>query len=119
MVNSSDRFERASCSTESDISSTSPNRSSFCVSISSVRRCASLSLARKIDHRHVARLAVAMAATDPLLDTLRVPGQVVIDDRVTELQVEPLGTRFGSNEYAAAALELVHQRQPYGDVRTR
>ncbi len=54
--NSSDRADttisgasvRGSCSTTSEASSTLPNRSSFWLRISNVRRCASLSLAMKL-----------------------------------------------------------------------
>ena len=46
---------------------------------------------QEVDHRHVALLPIAMAAADALLDTLGVPGQIVVDQRVAELQVEPLG----------------------------
>src|SRR5262249_16633877 len=53
----------------------------------------------KVDHRDVAPLAISMAAPDALLDTLRVPRQVVVDDGVAELEVEPLGARFGRDEH--------------------
>ncbi len=36
-----------------------------------------------------------MAPANALLDALRVPRQVVVDDQVAELQVDPLGGGFG------------------------
>src|SRR5690606_40102993 len=43
-----------------------------------------------IDDQHVPFLPVAVAAPDPLLDPLGVPRQVVVDEEVAELEVQPL-----------------------------
>ena len=50
---------------------------------------------QEADDGDAALLAVAMDAADALLDALRVPRQVVVDDRVAELEVQALGARFG------------------------
>ena len=68
-------------------------------------------LGQEIDDRHAALLTVAMAAADALLDALRVPGQVVVDDGVAELEVQALS----GNEHARPRPELVDQRQSGGD----
>ncbi len=65
----------------------------------------------------VVLLAVAMAAPDALLDALRIPGQVVVHDRVAELQVEALRAGLGGDEHLRARLELVNQREADRDVR--
>ena len=66
---------------------------------------------------HVALLAVAMAATDALLDALRIPRQVVVHHRVAELQVQPLRAGLGRDEHVRARRELVDQREPHRDRR--
>lgn len=73
----------------------------------------------KVDHRDPTRLSVTMTSTDPLLDPLRIPRQVVVDHRVTDLQVEPLGPRLGGDEHTRAGDELVDQGQAHGDAAAR
>ena len=53
---------------------------------------------QKVDDDHVELLAVAVAAADALLDLLRVPWQIVVDDHVAELEVEALGAGTGGDE---------------------
>ena len=103
----------------SEASRTLPNRSSFWLRISNVSRCASLSLRDEVDDRDVALLAVAVAAADALLDALRVPRQVVVDDRLAELEVQALRARFGADQHLRARAELVHQREPDGHFARR
>ena len=43
-------------------------------------------------------LAVAMAAPDALLDALRIPGKVVVDDEGAKLKVDTLGGGLRGNE---------------------
>ena len=66
---------------------------------------------QEVDHRDVVLLAVTMAAPDALLDSLRIPGQIVIDDRVAKLQVQTFRAGFGGNEDSRPGFEFVHQRQ--------
>ena len=73
----------------------------------------------EVDDGDVALLAVAMAAPDALLDALRVPRQVVVDDRLAELEVQPLRAGLGADEDLRARAELVHERQPHGDLAAR
>ena len=73
----------------------------------------------EVDHRDVALLAVAVAAADALLDALRVPRQVVVDDRLAELEVQPLCAGLGADEHLRPRAELVHQREPDGDFARR
>ena len=77
---------------------------------------ASVVLREEVDDGHVVLLAVAMAAADALLDALRVPRQVVVHDRVAELQVQALGAGLGGDEDARARLELVDERESRRDV---
>ena len=50
---------------------------------------------QEADDGDAALLAVPVDAADALLDALRVPRQVVVDDRVAELEVQALGAGFG------------------------
>jgi hypothetical protein len=50
------------------------------------------------DHGHVDLLAVAMAAADTLLHSLRVPWQIEIHQQRTELQIDALGAGFRRNQ---------------------
>ena len=50
-----------------------------------------VSLVEEVDHDDIELLAVAVAAADALLDPLRVPGQIVVDDQIAELEVDALG----------------------------
>ena len=52
-------------------------------------------LGQEIDDRDgIVFLLVAMAASDALLDALRIPGKIVVYDRVAELQVQSLRARL-------------------------
>ena len=44
---------------------------------------------QEVDDHHIELLAVPVAPANPLLDALRVPRQVIIDDQVAELRVDP------------------------------
>ena len=54
-------------------------------------------------------LAVAVAAADPLLDPLGVPGQVVVDHEGAELEIHALGRRLGGDEDVGAVAEVLDQ----------
>ncbi len=58
-------------------------------------------------------LPVAVAAADTLLDPLGVPGQVVVDDQVAELEVDALSGRLGGNEDRRIVAEVFDQRGPH------
>src|SRR6266540_2362383 len=76
-------------------------------------------LGEEVDHRDFVPLAVAMAPPDPLLDALRVPGQVVVHDRLAELQVQSLRSRFRRDQDSRPGSELVNQRKTHGHRRAR
>ena len=63
----------------------------------------------EIDNHHVVLLAVAVAATDALFDTLRVPGKIVVHDQGTELEVDALGPCLGGNHDAALFAEIINE----------
>ena len=76
-------------------------------------------LVEEIHYHHVELLTVAVAAPDALLHALRVPGQVVVDHQIAELQVDALGPGFGGNHDRRSVMELVDQRRPHvGSCRT-
>src|SRR6266700_3256195 len=58
-------------------------------------------------------LPIAMATTDALLNTLRIPGQIVVDDETTKLQVDPFCARFGSNHNGSPLPEFLNQGGAY------
>src|SRR5207247_1090321 len=43
-------------------------------------------------------------ASDPLLDTHRIPRHVVVYERATELEVQPLRRRIGAHQHVRATL---------------
>ena len=92
-------------------------RSSLALRMSNLRRL--VVLGEAVDHRDVASLAVAVAPADALLDALRVPGQVVVDDGVAELQVEALRSCLGRDQHHGPRPELVHPGQAHGDGGAR
>src|SRR4051812_43085593 len=51
-----------------------------------------------VDNDDIDLLPIPMAATDTLLDALRIPWQVKIDEQRAELQVDALGAALGSDE---------------------
>ena len=62
----------------------------------------------EVDHHNIEFLSVSMASSDALLDALRVPAQVEIDDQRTELQVETFGWRLGGYHNLCLILEVVN-----------
>ena len=54
-----------------------------------------------------------MAAADPLLDPLRVPGQVVVDDQIAELQVDAFGGGLGGDHDGRFVAEILHEGGPH------
>ena len=66
-------------------------------------------LVEEIDHHHVELLAVAVAAADALLDALGVPGQIVVDHQIAELQIDALGRGFGGDHDGRVVAEMIHQ----------
>ena len=71
----------------------------------------------EINHGNVALLTVAMAASNALLDALRIPGQIVVDDRLAELQVQTLRAGLRADQDSRTGPELVHERQPQATSR--
>src|SRR6476619_2239725 len=51
-----------------------------------------------------------MAPADPLLNALRVPRQVVVDDERAELEVYPFCSRFGREHDCCFVAEMLDQR---------
>src|SRR5712691_7657216 len=58
-------------------------------------------------------LPIAMATTDALLNALGIPGQIVVDDETTKLQVDPFCARFGSNHNGGTLPECLNQSSAY------
>ena len=51
-----------------------------------------------------------MATADPLLDALRVPRQVVVDDQRAELEIHAFCSRFGREHDRRVVAEMLDQR---------
>ena len=64
-------------------------------------------LVEEVDDNHVVLLAVAVASSDALLDPLRVPGHIVVDDQIAELEIDALGCGFGCNHDAGLIAEVL------------
>src|SRR5439155_16724482 len=52
----------------------------------------SILLIQEVDYDNIMLLTVPVAAPDALLDALRVPREVVVDDQRAELKIDPLGS---------------------------
>ena len=66
-------------------------------------------LVQKVHNHHIELLPVTMAAANALLDTLRVPRKVIVDDQIAELEVDTLGGGFRSNHDAGFFAEVIYQ----------
>src|SRR5690606_22704084 len=64
----------------------------------------------EVYYHHIVLLPVTVTASDALFDTLRVPGQVIVDNQRTELKVDTLCSGLGGNHDGAAVLEVLDQR---------
>ncbi|MNP05921.1 hypothetical protein D3C76_978850 [compost metagenome] len=63
----------------------------------------------EVDHHHVETLTIAMATTDALFDPLRVPGQIIVDQQGTELQVNAFCCCLGGNHDFRLFAEVIDQ----------
>ena len=57
-----------------------------------------VTLVKEVNHDDVVLLPVAMTTADPLLDPLRVPRQVVVDDQRAELKVHAFRCGFSREQ---------------------
>ena len=70
----------------------------------------------EVDHHDIMLLPVAVASADALLHPLRIPGQVVIDDQRTKLDIDTFCGGFGGNQDAGLIAEVFYQRGANVDV---
>ena len=63
----------------------------------------------EVDDHDVVLLAITMAAPDALFNALGIPGQVVIDDERTELEIDAFRASLGRDHDPAFVAEIVHQ----------
>src|SRR6266496_831525 len=73
----------------------------------------------EVDHGDIALLAIPVASPDPLLDALRVPGQIVVNHRLAELKVQAFCAGFGADENFRTRAELVYEREPDSNLAAR
>ncbi len=73
----------------------------------------------EVDDGDVALLAITVAASDPLLDPLRVPWQIVVDDGLADLKVQPLRSCLCAHEDLRPHAELVNECEPHGNFSGR
>ena len=73
----------------------------------------SVLLVEEVDDDDVVLLAVAVTAADALLDPLRVPGQVVVDDQRAELQIDAFGGGLGGDHDYRFVAEILDQRSAH------
>src|SRR5271166_2538565 len=66
----------------------------------------------EVDHGDIALLAIPVASSNALFDALGVPGEIVVDYRFTELQVQALCAGFGADENLRTCTKFVYQREP-------
>src|SRR5215470_1421663 len=58
-------------------------------------------------------LPIAMATTDPLLNALWIPRQIISDHEATELEIDPFCARFGGNHDGGTLPEFLNQCGAY------
>ena len=76
-----------------------------------------VALVEKVDDHYIELLPITMAATNALLDTLRVPRQVVVDDEIAELQVDTFRCSFSGNENLCFIAEVIDKCRAAVDGR--
>ena len=72
----------------------------------------------EVDHGDIPLLAVPMATPDALFDSLWVPRQVVVDDGLAELKVQPFCAGLRAHQDLRTRAEFVHERKSHGDLAT-
>ena len=97
-------------STSSLAPKTPLNRWNLSSSSSRMRCSATLPLLEKLTTTTSCFCPKRWAAADALLDALRVPRQVVVDDHRAELEVDALRGRLGGDHDRALVAEVVHER---------
>ena len=68
-----------------------------------------VSLVEEVDDDDIVLLAVSMAATDPLLDPLRIPGEVVVHHERAELKVHAFRCRLRGDHDGGAVAKMLDQ----------
>ena len=76
-----------------------------------------VSLVTEVHDDDVVLLPEAVHAADALLDALRVPRQVIVDEHRAELQVDTFRRRFSRDHDRALLAEVVHERLAAIDSR--
>ena len=65
-------------------------------------------LIEEVDDHNIELLAVAMAASNTLLNALRVPGHIVVDNQGAELEINTLSSCFRCNHNGCFVPEIVN-----------
>jgi len=68
---------------------------------------------QKIDDDDIVLLAVAVAATDTLLDPLGIPREIVIHHERAELEIDALGPGLRGNHDMAVLAEVINEGRPH------
>ena len=72
---------------------------------------------QEIHHDHIVFLAVAVTATNALLNTLRIPRQIVIHHERAELQVDSFRSRFRGDHNDRLIAEIIYKRLSHVGTR--
>ena len=76
-----------------------------------------ISIIQKIDHNNIVLLSITVAASDSLLNSLRVPWKVVVHYQRTELHIDTLCSSFGGNHNLSLITKILDQRGAHVSVR--
>src|SRR3989304_7891468 len=77
-------------------------------------------LIQEVHNHHIVLLSVTVTSPYPLFNPLRIPRQVIIYNKRTKLQINPLGSRFGGNHDYRFIPEVVPDSGPHVcTLRTR
>lgn len=67
-----------------------------------------ISFIEEVDNHNIELLAIAVAAANALLNALRVPGHIVVDNQGAELEINTLSSCFRCNHNGGLIPKIVH-----------
>ena len=73
----------------------------------------SVGFVKEINDNDIVFLAVTVATSDALLDTLRIPREIVVDDQRAELQVHSFRGGLRGNHDGGFVAEVIHNRSAF------
>ena len=108
---SSNRRDRVSSSINPSSVKAAKSKFSSVPIVVAVRLC--VSFVEKIDDDDIAFLTIPMASPNALLDSLRIPRKIVIDNEIAELKIDSFRRRFGCNHNDSRISKMFDDRRSH------